>query len=84
MPVWIRNLQNAVTFNKYKFELQCNFLLRALRLGEFDVGVMCVERTAIQEINRVYRNCNEPTDVLSFPYHEVLMGWGREHSNALM
>ncbi|KAF5921577.1 hypothetical protein HPG69_009146 [Diceros bicornis minor] len=43
-----------------------------LGVQKFDLGIICVDNKNIQHINRVYRERNIPTDVLSFPFHENL------------
>lgn len=46
-------------------------LRQILGVQKFDVAIICVDNKKIQHINRIYRKKNIPTDVLSFPYHEV-------------
>ena len=72
MPVWLQNLQSRVIFNSHLLKLHCGFLLHVLGVGRWDVSVVCVGREKIQNLNHSYRNVDSPTDVLSFPYHEVL------------
>lgn len=71
MPVWLQNLQSRVVFNSHLLKLHCGFLLHVLGVGRWDVSVVCVGREEIRNLNRSYRNVDSPTDVLSFPYHEV-------------
>lgn len=41
-------------------------------LGDkYELSVTIVSKKRIQELNRQYRNINEPTDILSFPLDEV-------------
>ena len=72
MPVWLHNLQRQVVFNQHLLKLHCGFLLHVLGVGRWDVSVVCVGREEIQALNQSYRKVDAPTDVLSFPYHEVL------------
>lgn len=71
MSVWLRNFQKAISFNEHLLKLHCGFLMHVLGAGRFDLSVVCVEDGEIRELNRVYRNVDSSTDVLSFPYHEV-------------
>lgn len=71
MPVWLKNLQQVVRINEHLLQFHCTFLLNAARAEKFDVSVACVDNREIRNLNRKYRNVNAPTDVLSFPYHEV-------------
>ena len=76
MPVWLRNLQSKVQFNAPLLKLQCGLLLHLLRVGRYDVSVVCMDSEGIRNLNNVYRNVDASTDVLAFPYHEV-RGAGR-------
>ena len=73
MPVWLRNLQSIVRFREHLLRLQCNFLLHLVAPGacRYDVSVVCLESEGIRNLNRTYRNLDQATDVLAFPYHEV-------------
>lgn len=47
---------------------------RFLKLDSFDeLSVAIISQKEIREINRVYRGKDEPTDVLSFNYGEILL-----------
>ena len=69
--VWLNNFQRLVHFNESLLRMHCCFLLNALGAGNFDVSVVCVNNGRIRHLNKVYRGEDRPTDVLSFPYHEV-------------
>lgn len=71
MPIWLRNFQRNVLFNENMFKMRCCFLLNVLGAGRFDTSVICVNNKRMQRLNSTYRNEDIPTDVLSFPYHEV-------------
>jgi len=40
-------------------------------LSAWDVGVLLTDNANIQRLNRLYRNRNAPTDILSFPFHVI-------------
>ncbi|KAI1236968.1 hypothetical protein IHE44_0014215 [Lamprotornis superbus] len=49
-------------------------LRAALGASRFDVGLVCAGNALMQRLNGDYRHCPEPTDVLSFPLHQVAAG----------
>lgn len=71
MVVWLRNFQSAVVFSESLLKLHSTFLLHLLGAGSYDVNIVCMEEKEVQALNWRYRGVNSPTDVLSFPYHEV-------------
>ena len=73
MTLLLRNLQKSVDFNFQKLRTDIMTLRRVLRIERYDVAVICMDDTQLKELNRLYRQVNEPTDVLSFPAHEVRM-----------
>ena len=72
MSVWLKNLQNKVVFSESLLKLHCTVLLNLLGAGSYRVNVVCMDAKEIRVLNNRYRNVNHPTDVLSFPFHEVL------------
>lgn len=75
MSVWLRNLQSRIQFNSDLLKLHSTLLLHLLCSGSsrFKVNIVCVEEDEIRHLNKVYRKKDTPTDVLSFPYHEVML-----------
>ena len=71
MAIWVRNFQSAVLVCESLLKLHCTFLMHLLGAGKYDVNVVCMDAKAIQTLNGRYRAVDSPTDVLSFPYHEV-------------
>lgn len=37
----------------------------------YDLSVTCVDDDAVKKLNKTYRDTDEPTDVLAFPFLEV-------------
>ncbi|XP_028348575.2 endoribonuclease YbeY isoform X3 [Physeter macrocephalus] len=72
MSLVVRNLQRAVPLRRARLREKVQAVRRALGVQRFDLGVVCVDNRKIQQINRIYRDKNTPTDVLSFPFHENL------------
>lgn len=71
MVVWVRNFQTAVVFSESLLKLHCTLFMHLLGAAKYDVNVVCVDTKSIQALNRRYRAVDAPTDILSFPYHEV-------------
>lgn len=71
MSLVLRNLQRAVPIRRVPLRKRMEIVRSTLGVQKFDLGIICVDNKSIQHINRVYREKNIPTDVLSFPFHEV-------------
>lgn len=71
MSLIIRNLQRAIPIRRVPLRKNIEQLRSILGVQKFDLGVICVSNMYIQQLNRTYRQKNIPTDVLSFPFHEV-------------
>ncbi|XP_058283610.1 endoribonuclease YbeY isoform X1 [Hylobates moloch] len=72
MSLVIRNLQRVIPIRRAPLRSKIEIVRRILGVQKFDVGIICVDNKNIQHINRIYRDRNVPTDVLSFPFHEHL------------
>lgn len=71
MSLIIRNLQRAIPIRRVPLRKNIEQLRSILGVQKFDLGVICVSNVYMQQLNRTYRQKNIPTDVLSFPFHEV-------------
>ncbi|TRZ12474.1 hypothetical protein HGM15179_014623 [Zosterops borbonicus] len=74
MSVALRNAQSAVPVRRALLRRAVCALRAALGASRFDVGLVCAGNTLMQRLNGAYRRCPEPTDVLSFPFHQVVAG----------
>uniref|UniRef100_A0A8C9GNM3 YbeY metalloendoribonuclease n=1 Tax=Piliocolobus tephrosceles TaxID=591936 RepID=A0A8C9GNM3_9PRIM len=72
MSLVIRNLQRVIPIRRAPLRSKIEIVRRILGVQKFDLGIICVDNKNIQHINRIYRDRNVPTDVLSFPFHEHL------------
>ncbi|KAM6224918.1 endoribonuclease YbeY isoform 2-T2 [Rhynchocyon petersi] len=79
MSLVLRNLQRVVPIRRVPLRKKIDILRSVLGVQKFDLGVVCVDNKNIQHINRIYRGKNVPTDVLSFPFHEVTITHGLCH-----
>ena len=71
MSLALRNLQRAVPLRRALLRQRLQAVRGALGVQAFDLGVVCVDNRKIRQMNRVYREQDTPTDVLSFPFYEV-------------
>lgn len=71
MSLVLRNLQRAIPLRRVPLRQRMEIVRSILGVQKFDLGIICVDNKSIQHINRIYRKKNIPTDVLSFPFHEV-------------
>ncbi|NXM40071.1 YBEY Endoribonuclease, partial [Gymnorhina tibicen] len=74
MSVALRNAQRSVPVRRAPLRRAVCALRAALGASRFDVGLVCAGNALMQRLNGAYRQCPEPTDVLSFPFHQVAAG----------
>ncbi|KAF6122674.1 ybeY metalloendoribonuclease [Phyllostomus discolor] len=72
MSLVLRNVQRAIPLRRVPLRQRMEIVRSILGVQKFDLGIICVDNKSIQHINRIYREKNFPTDVLSFPFHENL------------
>ncbi|XP_023373856.1 endoribonuclease YbeY isoform X2 [Otolemur garnettii] len=72
MSLVIRNLQRVISIRRVPLRKKIEIVRSVLGVQKFDLGIICVDNKNIQHLNRIYREKNAPTDVLSFPFHENL------------
>lgn len=71
--ILIRNEQDFPV-DVAKLERDAGLILRSLDYGDFDLGILLATPDVIHDYNKQYRDCDKPTDILSFPYHQVAAG----------
>ncbi|XP_071603106.1 endoribonuclease YbeY [Heliangelus exortis] len=74
MSVALRNAQRSVLVRRAPLRRAVCALREALGASRFDVGLVCAGNGLMRRLNGAYRQCPEPTDVLSFPLHRVAAG----------
>lgn len=72
MAVWLKNFQSTVPIREALLKMHSCFLLNAVGCAKYNVSIVCTTDEEIQRLNNVYRKIDTPTNVLSFPYHEVI------------
>lgn len=71
MSLVLRVPQRAVPIRRAPLRSRVELLRAVLGVRDFDLGLLCVDNEGMQRLNRAYRGDDRPTDVLSFPFHEV-------------
>ncbi|NXK92010.1 YBEY Endoribonuclease, partial [Formicarius rufipectus] len=74
MSVVLRNAQCSVPVRRVPLRRAVCALRAALGAARFDVGLVCAGNSLMRRLNGAYRQCPEPTDVLSFPFHQLVPG----------
>ncbi|XP_071417760.1 endoribonuclease YbeY isoform X1 [Pithys albifrons albifrons] len=74
MSVVLRNAQRSVPVRRAPLRRAVCVLRAALGASRFDVGLVCAGNALMQRLNGAYRQRPEPTDVLSFPFHQLAPG----------
>ncbi|XP_075036552.1 endoribonuclease YbeY isoform X2 [Mixophyes fleayi] len=72
MSLLIRNMQRVVYLRRVPLRKNLEIARSCLRVGMFDLGVICINNARIRQINKDYRKKDLATNVLSFPFHEGL------------
>ncbi|CAG2192327.1 Endoribonuclease YbeY [Mytilus edulis] len=72
MTLVVKNLQKVVNFNIGLLENHVMLLRRLVDITSFDLGVVCYDNKSIHKLNKTYRDVDESTDVLAFPFIEVI------------
>ncbi len=68
----IKNNELKTNFNAEKFKNDARRIMCLLDYSNFDLGILLTDNKTIQRFNNNYRKKDEPTDILSFPYHPKL------------
>jgi probable rRNA maturation factor len=70
--VHLRNKQRKISFDTGLYQKKAEAILGYLGYPDFDLGILLTTNRTIRNYNRDYRNKDQATDVLSFPYHPQL------------
>jgi len=72
--ITIQNKQTAVAIDTPHLRKDARRVLKLLDYSDYDLAICLVNNSAIQQYNREYRHKDEPTDILSFPFHQLAPG----------
>lgn len=70
--ITIQNAQRTIKIDTKQLKKDAQVILDVLGYSDFDLGILLTNNKTIHHYNRVYRDQNKPTDILSFPYHTDL------------
>ena len=65
----VRNLQKIVAVDTKLLKTDTFHLRAFLEVSPYDVSVICVSKARMRNINKMTRNVDRVSEVLSFPYH---------------
>jgi len=68
----INNEECTTNLSMEQFEKDAQKVLSLMGYEDFDLGILLTDNQAIQCFNRDFRSKDEPTDILSFPFHTDL------------
>lgn|SRR3990167_1555010 len=72
--ILIKNRQRKIKVDEKQLELWGKACLDNLGYSNFDLGILLTTNPTIQKFNREYRKKDKPTDILSFPFHQLKPG----------
>lgn len=72
MAIYLSNRQKALPIKNAALRRNIANLLQELNLSDADISITVTDDKEIRAINRQYRGCDKPTNVLSFALSEGL------------
>ena len=65
-------LESKVKIDLNSLEKKTQIILDHLNYSDYDISIILVSNSFIQNLNKTYRDKDNPTDIISFPYHTTL------------
>lgn len=75
--ITIKNSQRSISFPTKTYKQKAEKILSYLDYPDFDLGIWLTTDATIRKYNKLYRDKDKATDVLSFPYHTDLQAGER-------
>jgi len=72
--ITIKNRTRRISVETEKIKATLKKLLSHVGYENFDLGLLITTNNTIQKFNKEYRQKDQPTDILSFPYHQLKPG----------
>ena len=70
----LKNTQKKINFDIEKYAQDAEKIILYLGYQDFSVSFWLTTNATIKKYNRLYRNKDKATDILSFPFHDVVAG----------
>ena len=70
----IKKKQRKINVDTDRLKRHAEKMLKELGYADFDLGILLTTNADIHHYNQTYRGKDKPTDILSFPYHELKPG----------
>lgn len=70
----LKNTQRSVKIDIKRFVSDAQIMLEELGYGDYELSIWITTDKTVKHYNGVFRNKPVPTDILSFPYHNVKAG----------
>ncbi|HRN78340.1 MAG TPA: rRNA maturation RNase YbeY [Candidatus Dependentiae bacterium] len=72
--ITIKNTQKTISVDVDLLYKDTQKILDLLDYHDFDIGILLTTNKVMQKYNREYRDKDKPTDILSFPFHQIVAG----------
>ncbi len=72
--ITIKNTQRKIKISTARIKKTAQMILNELGYSDFDLGIWLTTNKTIHSYNKEYRGKDKPTDILSFPYHQLEPG----------
>ncbi len=70
--ITVKSSQRKIPINVERIKKTAAKMLAALDYEDFDLGILFTTNKTIHWYNKMYRDKDKPTDILSFPFHPKL------------
>lgn len=67
--ITIKDTQRTININKTKLKKDAQTILEKLGYADFDLGIWLTTNRTMRKYNKMYRDKDKATDVLSFPFY---------------
>lgn len=72
--ITIKNTQKIIPVNVDLLYQDAEKILDLLDYRDFDLGILLTTNKVMQKYNHKYRHKDKPTDIISFPFHQISAG----------
>jgi len=72
--ITIKNTQRSTKLSATRIKTQVQAMLATAGYPDYDVSIWFTSNATIRRYNKQFRNKDKPTDILSFPFHDLKPG----------